>query len=307
METVLALMPKKIKEILRTLPAVLADHMEEIRIRIGRPLEIAIAGEPRFLPCIVDSEDAAQLLSHLSQFSLYTLEEELKRGYITIAGGHRVGLAGKVILENGAVKAIRDISSFNIRIARQKIGAADSIIPHIYTADYHHTLIVGAPQTGKTTMLRDIARFISSGSKDGKITARKVGVVDERSEIAGCVYGIPQLTFGPRIDVLDSCPKAEGMMMLIRSMSPEVLVADEIGRIEDAAAVMEAVNAGIKLIISVHGHSVDDVKNRPNLAALFQQRVFERFIVMKLDNSYGRSFQILNQNGDRVMEEAGVT
>lgn len=195
------------------------------------------------------------LLNKISHFSIYTLEEELKRGYITIEGGHRVGLAGKVILEQGKVKAIRDISSFNIRIAREKVGIAQTLIPRIYRDGWLHTMIIGPPQTGKTTLLRDIARIISSGDQGSGLPASKVGIVDERSEIAGCVNGIPQMTFGNRIDVLDACPKAEGMMMMIRSMSPEVLVVDEIGRHEDAEAIMEAVNAGIKLIMTTHGNS----------------------------------------------------
>jgi stage III sporulation protein AA len=307
METVISLLPKQIQEQLRRLPKALADRSEEIRIRIGRPLEVIIAGRAEFLPYIVEPDVAGQLLSHLSRFSLYTLEEELQRGYITVSGGHRVGLAGKVILDKGSVKAIRDISSFNIRIARQKIGSADKFMPFLFTNEYHHTLIIGAPQTGKTTLLRDIARFISTGSEDGKISARKVGIVDERSEIAGCVNGVPQLKFGPRIDVLDGCPKAEGMMMMIRSMSPDVLVVDEIGRHEDSAAVLEAVNAGIKLIITVHGRTLEEIKKRPNLSDLFRQNIFERFIEIRMDQERGRRSVLLDQEGKPIRSEASVT
>ena len=128
-------------------------------------------------------------------------------------------------------------------------------------SDWFHTMIIGPPQTGKTTLLRDIARIISSGDKKGKFPAAKVGIVDERSEIAGCVAGIPQMSFGPRIDVMDACPKAEGMMMMIRSMSPDVLIVDEIGRKEDSEAILEAVNAGIKLMMTTHGESLEEVRN----------------------------------------------
>ncbi len=130
-------------------------------------------------------------MNKISHFSIYTLEEELKRGYVTIAGGHRIGLAGKVILENGQVKAIRNISSFNIRIAKEKIGIAESLIPYLYKGQWLHTMIIGPPQTGKTTLLRDIARIISSGYESLELAPFKVGIVDERSEIAGSVNGDP--------------------------------------------------------------------------------------------------------------------
>lgn len=307
MEDVLTLLPKKIHEQLRCMPQALSERVEELRIRIGRPLEVIIGGRPTFMPYLVDKDDAQSLLGHLSQYSLYTLEEELKRGYITISGGHRVGLAGKVILEAGAVKAIRDVSSFNIRIARQKIGIAEELISNLYTDEWRHTLIIGAPQSGKTTLLRDIARIISGGSERYGIQPKKVGIIDERSEIAGCVHGVPQLEFGPRVDVLDGCPKAEGMMMMIRSMSPDVLVVDEIGRAEDTMAVLEAVNAGIKMIITTHGHSLEEVKKRPNIAHILEQKIFERFIELKRDDSGERVTTVLDARGLQITNKAGVS
>src|SRR5690606_10491472 len=136
------------------------------------------------------------------------------------------------------------------------------LVPQLFNNSWLHTMIIGPPQTGKTTLLRDIARIISSGDHYGLFPASKVGIVDERSEIAGSVNGIPQMTFGPRLDVLDACPKVEGMMMMIRSMSPDVLIVDEIGRKEDADAIMEAVNAGIKLIMTTHGNSFEEIGKR---------------------------------------------
>ncbi len=306
MESVLALLPKNIQGQLLRMPPEILLKSEELRIRIDRPIEVIISGEPHFIPYEVSRQDAEQLLSHLSQFSLYTLEEELKRGYITIAGGHRVGLAGKVILEQGMVKAIRDISSFNIRIARQKIGVAESLIPYLYNDVWQHTLIIGAPQTGKTTILRDIARIMSIGIKSLHIPARKVGIIDERSEIAGCVHGVPQLEFGVRVDILDGCPKAEGMMMMIRSMSPDILVVDEIGRPEDSMAVLEAVNAGIKLISTTHGHTFEDIQKRPFLADLLSQNVFERFIEIQRNDKGERNYRILNEQGRPLKAKFGV-
>ncbi|AOH55667.1 stage III sporulation protein AA [Peribacillus muralis] len=297
METILSFLPKTIYEQLQGMTPMMIEKMEELRIRIGRPLEVIIGGEPFFFSYAVTKTDADQLLNQIGQFSLYTLEEELKRGYITIAGGHRVGLAGKVILENGAVKAIRDISSFNFRIAREKVGVAEPLTSYLYNGEWQHTLLIGAPQTGKTTVLRDIARMISSGNEKRGIAPQKVGIVDERSEIAGSVHGVPQLEFGTRLDVLDGCPKAEGMMMMIRSMSPDVLVVDEIGRAEDTQAVLEAVNAGIKLMITTHGHTLEEMKKRPFIAEILKQNIFERFIELQRTKAGTRSYKVLNADG----------
>lgn len=305
MDSIWSILPQAIAKQISCLSPSQQNEMEEIRIRVNRPIEVTIKGRPQYFSYVVQQEDALQLLNKISNHSIYAMEEELKRGYITISGGHRIGLAGKVILENGAVKAIRDISSFNIRIARQMIGIADHLTPYLYKEGWMHTMIIGPPQTGKTTLLRDFARIISSGSK--AFPAQKVGIVDERSEIAGSVAGIPQLTFGPRVDVLDACPKAEGMMMMIRSMSPDVLVVDEIGRQEDCDAILEAVHAGITLFMTTHGTSFEEVINRPILKKIMDLEIFGRFIELGRMDGPGTIMSIKNTKGIQIAQKVSVT
>ncbi|EKN64030.1 stage III sporulation protein AA [Schinkia azotoformans] len=300
-EVIFEMLPTTIVERICQYSGSVQNRIEEIRIRLERPLELVIDGEP-FYPngYIVTKQDGLTLLNKLSDYSIYTLEEELKRGFITIRGGHRVGLAGKVITEKGQVKAIKDITSYNIRIAKEKVGIADPLTPYLYRGRWLNTIIYGPPQTGKTTLLRDMARMMSTGSYDSNIPSFKVGIVDERSEIAGCVKGIPQHQFGPRIDVLDACPKAEGMMMLIRSMSPDILVVDEIGRMEDTEAILEAVNAGVALFISVHGSSMEDLYKRPSIKPLMELQVFDRFV--ELSRKYGPgTINTIRKNNDEVI------
>lgn len=291
MEDILHMLPDSLRAKLKRLPPQELERIEEIRLRVARPIEYVGGGTSRFVSekgggteqagaaFMFTKEEGIQLLSRLSHHSLYMMEEEMRRGYITIQGGHRVGISGKVVLEDGRVKLIRDVTSFNIRIARERKGAADKVLPLLMEGrQLKNTLIISPPQCGKTTLLRDLARQISAGTEE--VFARKVSIVDERSEIAGCVGGIPQKDVGPRTDVLDACPKAEGMMMMIRSMSPDVLITDEIGRAEDGYALEEAIHAGITVIASVHGRSLKDIMRRPTLSRVLQTGVFQCYLVL---------------------------
>ena len=306
MESIIELLPPAISSELLEIAKKPGD-IEEIRIRVGRPIEVMSGRESSYGHRPVSREDADLFLNKVSQYSFYMLEEELKRGYITVQGGHRVGLAGRVILENGRVKGLRDITFFNIRIARQKKGLVNEWIRYLYHNRWLSTLLIGAPQTGKTTFLRDLARYASLGDGSKLIPPVKVGIVDERSEIAGCVQGVPQMDFGIRVDVLDGCPKAEGMMMMIRSMSPEIIVADEIGRMEDAEAMMEAVNAGISLFITAHGHSLDDILSRPIMKNIIEEANFERIVELKRTDRPGCISKIKDRTGKVLFDGERVS
>lgn len=319
LETVMSMLPPKLRVLLAELPLEVLSQLEEIRVRDNRPLELMMHGKCQFItadgkltaiPAMAykpNREDCNQLLDLLTNHSVYTLDEELKRGYITMRGGHRVGISGKAVLEHGVVKQLRDISSFNIRIAREIIGAAEPVMPKlldISSSSVHHTLIVSPPQQGKTTLVRDLARMISSGQWNHRQMPEqglKVGIVDERSEIAALVRGVPTFNIGPRTDVLDGCPKAEGMMMMIRSMSPEVIIVDEIGRPEDATAIHEALHAGIRVIATAHGHSFEDIRRRPMLNKLMEEQVFSRYCILGHDYGIGRIHRIYDKAG-RMLE-----
>lgn len=293
-------LPSNLRNILGQVETDIYEFIEEIRLRINRPLMIYGNNTDFFVQdCgkithiseqgyIVTKDDIQKTLHLLSESSIYALEEELKNGFITIKGGHRVGLAGKIIMENGVIKTIKDISSLNIRISKEVIGAADKIIKYIIdplSNRVFNTLIISPPKCGKTTILRDIVRQLSNGIPNKGFKGINVGVVDERSEIASFYDGVYKKDLGVRTDVLDSCPKAQGIIMLIRSMSPQVIATDEIGKKQDAAAIEEAVNAGVSIITTVHGANIDDIRNRPTMRKILNERFFD--VLIFLSNRLG--------------------
>jgi stage III sporulation protein AA len=299
MEGIFAILPNHITTEIQKYLHKEVFPVQEIRLRINRPVEINDGKNVKlFYHLTFTTHDAKYLLNNISEYSLYRLEEELKQGFITVNGGHRIGIAGSVNLSNGTVKAIQHISSFNIRIATNLIGVSEAYIQDLYNERYVNTLIIGPPQSGKTTFLRDLTRVISNGYK--AIPAMKTAVVDERSEICGSVNGVPQSISGGRIDVLDRCPKTDGMMMLVRSMSPQVIIVDEIGTEEDVQAIDEVMHAGITLICSIHGYSFEDVINRETIKPLIEKRVFERLIVLSNDRSTGEITAIYDKDGKKV-------
>ena len=305
-EAVWRALPRKIREVLAEKDL---HDLQEIRLRSGQPLLLkrenrlfSLGKEGGFLPAAdekgmrISMADLRETVSLLSGYSLYAFEEEIRQGFLTIVGGHRVGIAGKTILDGNKIKSLKYISYINLRLSHQIKGCASPILPYIIkNRQICHTLIISPPRCGKTTLLRDLIRQVSNGNR--YMPGVSVGVVDERSEIAGSYQGIPQNDLGIRTDVLDCCPKAEGMMMLIRSMSPEVVAVDELGDYEDIHAIESVIHCGCKLFATVHGSSIEDIKRKPLLQRLMQEKVFERYIVLYKKDCAGQIKAIYDERG----------
>ena len=289
------------------------NKIYEIRLRVNAPLIVIYQGKEYFLTLEgeltreeakayhVQTEDLKEMLEYISGYSLYAFEEEIRQGFLTIVGGHRVGIAGKTILDGNKIKSLKYISYINLRLSHQIKGCAAPILPYVIkNKKICHTLIISPPRCGKTTLLRDLIRQVSNGSSylDGVC----VGVVDERSEIGGSYQGIPQNDLGIRTDILDCCPKAEGMMMLIRSMSPEVVAVDELGDYEDIHAIESVIHCGCRLFATVHGSSIEDIKRKPLLQRLMQEKIFERYIILHYEKRAGEVKAIFDERGTSLYD-----
>lgn len=288
-------LPLRLRQEALSLPAGDRARAEELRLRAGWPMTAVLPeGERPLGGPPVEGRELEQLVEIASRASLHTVLDQVRRGYLTFEGGHRIGLCGTAALREGEIHALRAISSANLRIARQVKGAAapvlDGLCPGGRLAD---TLILAPPGLGKTTLLRDVIRSVSEGEG---CTPLRVSLADERGEVAAMYSGQPQLEVGRRTDVAEGCPKAQGLMLLLRAMNPQVLAVDEITAPEDVRALTAAAGCGVTLLATAHGESRADLERRPLYRPLLEEGLF-RFLVRICRRGAERSYQIEELRG----------
>ncbi len=270
-------LPLRLRQEALALPEEDRADAEELRLRAGWPMTVLVQGTERPLggpP--VEGAELEQLVEIASRASLHAVLDQVRQGYLTVQGGHRIGLCGTAVLREGEIHSFRSLSSANVRVARQVRGAAapvlDGLCPNGRLAD---TLILAPPGLGKTTLLRDLIRSVSEG--EGCVPLR-VSLADERGEVAAMYNGLPQLEVGRRTDVAEGCPKDQGLMLLLRAMNPQVLAVDEITAPEDVRALVTAAGCGVTLLATAHGAGRTDLEGRPLYRPLLEEGLF-RFLV----------------------------
>ncbi|SFJ02388.1 MULTISPECIES: stage III sporulation protein AA [Terrisporobacter] len=278
------------------------ENIEEIRLRINKPLIINGNQKDYFYnekynkldsnmdkAYIVTKEDVEQTFQIICKYSIHSFMDDIKKGFVTLRGGHRVGIVGKAIVENGKVENLKHISSLNIRISKEVKDCSDKVMDHIIKSPtkINNTIIISPPQCGKTTLLRDIVRNLSNGTEKYNFKGVNVALIDERNEIAGSYLGTPQMDVGIRTDIIETCPKDVGIMMVLRSMSPNVIITDEIGTEKDIKALYTALNGGVGLITTVHGDSIEDIRNKKELNNLLDEELFKKVILLSAKRGPG--------------------
>lgn len=309
-EQICKIFPQSIREALRSC-GMQYDKLCAVRVRANQPLIFYIQDEEFFLDrqnrltkriqdarCL-SMEDIREMMEFISNYSLYAFDEELKQGYLTIQGGHRIGISGNTILEQGKPVSIRYISCLNVRVAHQIKGCADACIPYLYDHGVlQNALIISGCGRGKTTILRDLIRQLSNGTALHKGVS--IGVVDERSEIAACYHGVAQNDLGIRTDIMDGCPKATGMMMLIRSMAPDVIAVDELGGTGDLEAVRTSIASGSKLLATIHASSYEELRCLPLMKKLLGEGLITRLVFLAPEGRPGRIARICDGGGEEM-------
>lgn len=257
------------------------NELQEIRIRCNRPIILKLRNSEALIEYEINQTEILQTVERLCNNSIYAYKNQMCEGFITIKGGHRIGITGTAVIENGKIINIKYISSLNFRIAREIINCSNPILGQVIDKKnntINNTLIVSPPGKGKTTILRDLIRNISNGVPALNFRGKTCGVVDERGEIAAMYQGIPQNNIGIRTDVIENISKAKGMKMLIRSMAPEVIACDEIGSKEDIEAIKETMISGVKGIFTIHGKNFEDLKSNKYIKELIDNKQIEKII-----------------------------
>lgn len=307
-ESAAALLPVHVRRAAMALSLERKSCAEEFRLRAGRPFSIVFPEGERTvsqggildpaLPFILSGEDISMAIEMASRGSAYTVLESVRAGFITVGDGHRLGICGQAVVRDGEITTIKAPSSVSIRIARQIKDVAQPLIKDIMSdGRYRSTLILSPPGCGKTTLLRDLVRQLSSGSRNPAFPGMRVSLIDERNEIAAQYNGVPQLDIGSRTDVITGCPKPQAVMMLLRSMSPQIIALDEITAPEDIQALASAANCGVGLLATAHADGIEDLRARPLYQTLLKQSIFRYAIIIAI-TSGKRTYEFTQIGGE---------
>ena len=256
------------------------EDITEIRLRVDKLLKVYMGNKEKTLDITVTKQDLVRVLSNISSNSIYSVQNDINKGFVTIEGGNRIGIAGEVVIVDGRIKNIKDISSMNIRVAKEYIGVSAKVIEDIIcNGKINNTIIVSPPGLGKTTLLRDIARVLSE-------TGHNVSIIDERGEIAAMWQGRPTLNIGDRTDVISFVDKALGMQMAVRSLNPDVVCTDEIGNKADAEAIKYLCKCGVSFVTTMHGDSLKDVMSS-DMKEIIQGGYLDNVIILSNKEGIG--------------------
>lgn len=285
-DEILRYFPNKIYQIFFNLfqeNSKIAEELQEIRMRAERPIILKLRERDLILQYNITQAEILQIVERLCENSIYAYKNQICEGFITVKGGHRVGLTGSCVIENGKIINVKHISSLNFRIAREVLNCSTRVLREVIDIEnksIYNTILVAPPGRGKTTMLRDIIRRLSNGIDEINFKGKTCGVVDERGEIAAMYKGIPQNDVGIRTDIIENVEKNQGIHMLIRTMAPEIIACDEIGSKDDVEAIHYALYSGVKGIFTMHGKNIEDIKNNKQIYELIENREIQKVVFL---------------------------
>ena len=259
------------------------DELQDIRMRTARPIILRLQEKDFILQYNIPQSEILQIVERLCENSIYAYKNQICEGFITVKGGHRVGLTGSCVIENGKIVNVKYISSLNFRIAREVLNCSTRVLREIIDIEnksIYNTILVAPPGRGKTTILRDVIRRLSNGIDEINFKGKTCGVVDERGEIAAMYKGVPQNDVGIRTDIIENVTKNQGIHMLVRTMAPEIIACDEIGSSDDVDAIHYALYSGVKGIFTMHGKNIEDIKNNRQIYELIENREIQKVVFL---------------------------